>query len=137
MNYEATENERKLAALLQLGSHYWTPDFTPAQAKHLLADYLEDLALFGVREVEIACRSWRQDTKNKRFPRAAELIQRIRDYRAPKSDNKKPAFGGRPILWWMQPKEIWPLHWRETEVPMGEMVKDVRGGKPRLLREAE
>ena len=78
-----SENERKLAELIRLGSHYWTPDFTRAQANSLLADYIDDLTDCTVTQLEVACREWRRNAENTRFPRSAELVRAV--------------FGSKPI----------------------------------------
>ena len=124
--YAPTENERKLGALMQLGSHFWTPDFTPSQAQHLLADYLDDLSGASVMDVETACRDWRRDPKNTKFPRAANLTEIITKNIADRRENNRPKakFQSRPIGWWGQPRKLWKPEWKESEVPNGQMVRD-------------
>lgn len=125
-NCEPNENERKLAELLKLGSHYWTPDFTPAQAKHLLADYIEDLEAVTLAEVEIACRNWRRGVANKKFPRVAELLDGVQAYRRERAQEaqRRPQTAseysdgmGRPLMWWYSSRALWKLHWRESDIP--------------------
>lgn len=139
-NSQPTENERKLAVLLQLGSHYWTPDFTPSQAKHLLADYLEDLERFTLGEVEVACRDWRRNVANKKFPRSAEIVELIRDNKRhvveASSTAERRAAGpdgvaypdgkSRPCMWWHLSKQLWKPDWREADVPVGELIRDTK-----------
>lgn len=90
------ENERKLFTLLQLGSHYWTPDFTPAQAELMLGDYIEDLADCRLQDLETACRAWRRNFENKRFPRSSELLRSI--FGEPSARARLPTFCGHPQL---------------------------------------
>ena len=89
-----TENERKLAELIRLGSHYWTPDFTRAQANSLLADYLEDLAHCTITQLEVACREWRRGAANTRFPRSAELVRAV--FGAPERPARHYTWKGLP-----------------------------------------
>ncbi len=90
------ENQRKLAELIQLGSHYWTPDFTRAQSNALLEDYIEDLADCSVTQLEIACRDWRRNVENKRFPRSAELVRSI--FGTPEKPSRLKTWTGHPPI---------------------------------------
>lgn len=134
-SFVPSDNEKKLALLLQLGSHFWTPDHTRAQAKHLLADYLVDLERFTSQEVDNACISWRRTVENKKFPRTAELVQWIvedKRHRAEMASDRSNSKcletqDSRPILWWHLPKTLWKTHWRENEAPVGELIRDAPG----------
>ena len=144
---DPSEDERKLFALLQLGSHFWTPDFTRAQARALLADYLDDLGKFSINEVEVACRDWRRDVKNTKFPRAAQICALIEQDRKdrrerkastdkgfkPSAMDKRPYPDGqsRAILWWHLPRKLWKPEWRESDVPDGELILDPETNKLR------
>lgn len=137
-NSDPTADERKLMILLKLGSHYWTPSFTRAQAKELLADYLEDLAKYTPPELESFAGTWRRDVSRTRFPKIGEIVFAIARARADAADratrtpgratpagpDKKPYPDGksRPICWWMQPKDRWNPSWKEYQVPVGEMI---------------
>lgn len=122
---------------MRLGMTYVSRDFTADQAKVVMADYVSDLAEFTVFDVETAIREFRRDKKSEFFPKPGVLYnlscvarrERIEreDYR-----RNKPEFrASRPHLWWMLPKEVWRQEWRESEVPAGEFIKDVRGGNLR------
>ncbi len=87
---DPSEDEVKLGILLRLGSHYWPKEFTPSQAKHFLADYLDDLAEYPAPELEAISRTWRQNVRNKRFPLVAELLLELKTAR-------KGALGGRLV----------------------------------------
>lgn len=68
------EKAKALAAMLmQLSSHYYRPDFSPAQAKSLIGDMVEDLAEYTIQDVEQAIRAYRQDASKGYYPRAAHL----------------------------------------------------------------
>jgi len=118
-----TDSEAKLACLLRLGSHYWTPDFTPAQAKHLLADYIEDLESAFLPDLDAACAYWRRKPDAKRFPKIGELLAIVSDRRRERMDTEKSSpstfqFGeSRPVMWWCLPPNIWKRHWHESEIP--------------------
>jgi hypothetical protein len=145
------ENEQKLGILLRLGSHFWPNDFTPSQAKQFLADYLEDLAGAPVAEVDIVCRNWRRNAAHKHFPRCGELLKALRDNQRDLAPDRitRPEFGARitesngretwesrPCMWWMRPKQLWRPDWKESEVPMGQMIRDDIGGPLRQPRQA-
>lgn len=124
-----SDDEQKLQLLIRLGSHYWPKDFTPSQAKHLLIDYLEDLNKYRVAEVEHFCRDWRTNAAKKKFPLVAEIIAAIdqarRDIAEAAAARERPAIVARPMLWWMQPKQIWNVDWLESQVPAGEMIRSM------------
>lgn len=127
-----SDDEQKLQLLIRLGSHFWPKDYTPAQAKFLLKDYLEDLNKYRVAEVEHFCRDWRTDVAKKKFPLVAEIISAInqarRDIAEAAQAREHPKIVSRPVFWWMQSKELWKSDWLESQVPPGQMVRDVVGG---------
>lgn len=133
---EGPDNELKLAHLFRLGQHYWPKDFTKGQAKEFLRDYLEDLSSFNAAEVENACRAWRQNAENKRYPRSAELILGAREDRKRKAEASSPvrvALESRPILWHFLPRDLWQPHWKESEVPAefaGQFTKSAQAPRP-------
>lgn len=132
-NCDPTENERKLMILLKLGSHYWTPSFSRAQAKELLADYLEDLAKYRTQELDAFAGIWRRDVSRTKFPKIGDIVFAVERMRADAADRANaskanPQFGGRPILWWLQAKETWNPAWRLGDVPSGQLIRDVVGG---------
>jgi hypothetical protein len=61
-------------AILRLQAHYWRPDFSPAQAKELYADYIEDLADLPPDILDAAIGQYRRDPERKFFPRTGELL---------------------------------------------------------------
>lgn len=135
-NCDPTENERKLMILLKLGSHYWTPSFTRAQAKELLSDYLEDLAKYRTPELEAFAGTWRRDVARTKFPKIGDIVFAIERTRADAADRAKgqrapDRFAGRPMLWWMQAKQLWQPGWLESDVPEGEIICDVINGPMR------
>jgi hypothetical protein len=132
-NSDPTENERKLMILLKLGSHYWTPSFTRAQARELLSDYLEDLAKYRTPELEVFAGTWRRDVARTKFPKIGDIvfsIERVRADAAARDNASKASaqFGGRPIGWWMQAKELWNPAWLEADAPAGALIRESVGG---------
>lgn len=131
-------DDQKLQELVRLGSHFWPKDFTPAQAKHLLADYLEDLSKYRVAELEQICKDWRTDISRKSFPKVAELIQlldrRRREITDAAAARERPKTLSRPLMWWHRPKSRWTFGWLESDVPAGQLIRDEEGGP---LREPE
>lgn len=127
-NSGSVDDQHKLALLMKLGSHFWTPDFTPAQAKHLLKDYLEDLEKYRPMELDRFCRVWRTNPGNKSFPKVGQVIQGLNSIRQDVTDaaaaGKRPKHVSRPLMWWHRPIDRWDASWRECDVPDGELVKD-------------
>ena len=66
-----------LALLAKLSLHYWRPDFTPAQAKQMYADYVEDLREYALRDIAAAMKKYRQSAATF-FPTSGQLVQIIR-----------------------------------------------------------
>lgn len=62
-----------LAKLNELALLYWRPDFTPAQAKIVQAQYLDDLRDFAVKDIDHAIKTYRRDPANKFFPHPGAL----------------------------------------------------------------
>src|SRR5688572_22248535 len=63
-NTMTAEDKTRLGIMLgQLGSHFWRPDFTPAQVSHLIKDYAGDLASCTIPEIEVAIRDYRLQPK--------------------------------------------------------------------------
>lgn len=131
-----SDDEQKLQHLIRLGSHFWPPQTTPAQAKERLRDYIEDLAAFRVAEIEQFCREWRADVSRKAFPKVSEVIAAVartrREIKESAAARDRPKTGIRPTLWWMQTKNRWNPAWREAEVPAGEMIRDTLDSSYRL-----
>lgn len=118
----------------RLAINYYRPDFQESQAKLIIRGYIEDLMEFEVSDVEEAIREYRRGKDAKFWPAVGELIalakveRRERLARAAAKRRPIPS-KYRPILWWGLPKSLWQPHWRETEVPMGEKIRD-RTGEP-------
>jgi hypothetical protein len=134
------EKQRLIAMLASLSSHFWTPDFTPAQAAARFKDYCEDLGGCTIQEVEIAIRDYRLRPKipgkMKPFPGADDLLELVianRKHRAELDRIGKPVAVRqyRPLMWWHKPLDHWNADWREHEVPAGELVRDRVTGKLR------
>lgn len=70
------------AILSKLALHYWRADFTPEQAKMLLADFYDDLGKFTPAEIQTACARWRRNPENRFFPTPGGLLGLL----TPKSD---------------------------------------------------
>jgi hypothetical protein len=113
--------------LAGLSSHFWTPDFTPAQAAARFKDYTDDLGGCTVAEIEIAIRDYRLQPKipgkMKPFPGTDDLLALVRAQRKHRADlaKVKPAkleYGEtRPHMWWTKPPKLWQPHWQESEIP--------------------
>lgn len=111
--------------LAGLSSHFWTPDFTPAQAAARYRDYAEDLGGCTIAEVEVAIRDYRLKPKipgkMKPFPGSDDLLEMIVANRKHRKDLER--LGGpvkvdsRPLCWWSRPPEQWKPHWREEDIP--------------------
>lgn len=123
------------AILTALSSHYWRPDFSPVQAAMLVSDYCQDLAACRVDEIEIACREYRLNPKNQFYPKSAQLREIIFANRKHRQElariGTRVQVESRPHWWWAKPRNLWSPHWRDDEVPAGEMVRDVTTGKLR------
>lgn len=136
----SNEDKARLVAMLAgLSSHFWTPDFTPAQAAARYRDYTDDLAGCTIAEIEVAIREYRLRPKipgrMKPFPGSddlLEIVQANRKHRREVENMGRPVRQeSRPIWWWAQSRKLWQAHWRESEVPLGERVQDEKTGKLR------
>jgi hypothetical protein len=70
---EAQKDEAILVLLAQLALVYWRPDFTPAQAKQLYMQYLDDLRPFSFADIAEAINIYRQDPERTYFPLPGQL----------------------------------------------------------------
>jgi len=61
-------------ALLRLQAHYWRPEFTPAQARELYADFMDDLGHIPPDILDEACAAYRRDPEARFFPRPGQLL---------------------------------------------------------------
>ena len=61
-------------ALLRLQGHYWRPDFSPAQARELYEDFMDDLGHIPPDILDEACAAYRRDPEARYFPRPGQLL---------------------------------------------------------------
>jgi len=110
--------------LTQLASHYYRPDFTPAQAQALLTDLADDLAEFTIFDVENAIRDYRRDPAERFFPTSGKLRALAAQSRRERiNSTSKPlpvSRDLRPLMWWLQPKRFWKSHWSADDIPPNE-----------------
>jgi hypothetical protein len=138
------EKQKLIAMLAGLSSHFWTPDYTPAQAAARFKDYCDDLGGCTIAEVEIAIRDYRLQPKipgkMKPFPGTDDLlalVQANRKHRAELERLGKPVkVSSRPLMWWHRPIDRWNPEWQESDVPAGEMVRDTSTAALREARAA-
>lgn len=127
--------------LSRLAVHHYRPEFTEAMSKSIIQDMVGDLVEFTVPDIEKAIETYRRMAfapgKFKPFPDSGMLRKLANDERRHREDMaKRPALkaqwnGARPSRWWQQPRQIWQPHWRESEVPADEFVRDPDTGKLR------
>ena len=65
--------------LAKLSLHYWRPQFTPDQAKHVFGDFAADMAEVTPAELREACDRWRRDAANRFFPTPGQLMAMVSD----------------------------------------------------------
>lgn len=122
--------------LMALASHFWRPDFSPAQAAQVFKDYADDLGGCTIAEIENAIRDYRLQPKipgkMKPFPGSDDLLGLVVANRKHRADLERLGapvkLVSRPIRWWSKPRSMWAAHWRECDVPAGELVKDAFTG---------
>ena len=123
------ERQKLIAMLTALASHFWTPDFTPAQAAARFKDYTDDLADCTLVEIEVAIREYRLQPKIpgkfKPFPGSDDLRALVladRKHRKEMDDLGPPIKNreSRPLRWWEQRRRFWKPHWTEDEIPAHE-----------------
>ena len=119
--------------LMRLAMTYFSRDFSPEQAKVVIADYVLDLAEFAVCDIESAISCYRKDPTSEFFPkpgRLCELCSDARGNRIARENTKpgKPEKGlvpefkeSRPLRWWQQPRKMWDATWKETDIPFSEI----------------
>lgn len=111
--------------LAALASHFYRPDFTPAQAAQMYRDYAEDLGGCTIAEIEVAIREYRLRPKipgkMKPFPGSDDLLELVIANRKHRAEVERLGnavrVDSRPIYWWGQPRERWKPHWREEDIP--------------------
>jgi hypothetical protein len=72
-----SKDEAILVLLGKLSLHYWRPDFTPAQAKQLYRDYVEDLRPYPFEEIDRAISKYRANGANRFYPTSGQIIDHI------------------------------------------------------------
>lgn len=92
----------------------------------LFADILDDVREFSVDEIDEACKTYRRDAANKFFPKSGDiraliLAEHKHQVQLEKLGPPRPRTESRPICWWLQPRKCWQPHWKESEVPRGEI----------------
>lgn len=134
--------------LAKLAVHYYRPNFTENQAKSLIGDLVEDICEFSVAQIEVAIRQYRQAASSKYFPTSGQLREILfankkhADEMATKwvgSEGKPlvPQFGeSRPHFWWMKPRQLWQVHWREDEIPEEHAAMFQRRKERMAMKEA-
>jgi len=71
---------REFAGLLgKLSLHYWRPDFTPEQARHMNGDFVRLLDGCTADELRQACDEWVMDPLNRFYPTPGMLHELMRD----------------------------------------------------------
>ena len=63
-----------LCMLARLALHYWRPDFTPEQAKHLYADYVRDLRPYPITDIRDSIAAYRRRHESKYYPTVGQLL---------------------------------------------------------------
>lgn len=63
-----------ITLLSRLALHYWRPDFTEAQAKLVIQDFVRILSPISYGELDRACTAWLSNAENKFFPKPGELL---------------------------------------------------------------
>jgi hypothetical protein len=77
------KDEAILVLFGQLALVYWRPDFTPAQAKQLYAQYLDDVRDYSFSDIRQAVEKYRRSPENKFFPTPGQirgLIEKVPDW---------------------------------------------------------
>jgi hypothetical protein len=104
----------------------------------MIGDMVGDLSDLAICDIEKAIETYRKTAfpmgKFKPFPdsgtlrqlAAAELKHRseVGSKRALRTEWDPP----RPNMWWTQSKQRWNADWQESEVPAGELIRDVIAG---------
>lgn len=107
----------------------------------MIQDMVRDLADLAIIDVERAIETYRKTPfpmgKFKPFPDSGLLRKLAGDERKHREEVQgappvKPEFGeSRPHFWWGQRRQWWQPHWRESDIPRGELVRDQVTGKLR------
>lgn len=117
-------------ALAKLAAHSaFAPygDLTAGQFESMALDFVNDLAEFGMVEIESAIIAYRQDPKAKGFPTPGKLRELATRARAERRMAATPRPAGqtqesRPLRWWYRPRAMWKSHWREDQIPRDEIM---------------
>lgn len=113
-----------------MAGHYYKDDISAEQMAMKTIDFCMDLGEFTVTEIQSAFTNYRQDDKNKIFPRPGRIRELCFQERADRQRMSRAPIrgGGRPYYWWDRPKTHWDADWYESEVPTGKKIRDTAGG---------
>lgn len=93
---------------------------------------VEDLASYGVSEVDTAIKAYRRDGNNRFFPTSGQIIAILDEWRKEARQTSrisdKTLAESRPLMWWMLPRKLWKPNWREADAPDDAWVYDLRTG---------
>ncbi|MGA7711468.1 MAG: hypothetical protein WCA81_06170 [Rhizomicrobium sp.] len=79
----------------RMAVHFWTPDFTPEQAKVKYGDFVRLLDGVTAQELADACDAWLLDPRNRFYPTPGQLLMLIQDSL---SDRARAGFGAERLL---------------------------------------
>lgn len=137
-----------IGSLTKLAGHYWRPDQNPMLQKHIALDWLNDLSAFTPQAVADACDLWRRRKDAEFFPKPGPFIAVTAECQkeiAERAAHARLIAGprrpteSRPSMWWMQPRDRWPAHWQETEIPADEIgpYRRWEAARQQRLRESQ
>ena len=113
--------------LAKLSLHYWRPNFTPDQAKHVFGDFAADMAEVTAVELREACNRWRRDAANRFFPTPGQLLAMVSESLR---DRARQRAGAERLLGILDEREIIG----EASVPRDfSVVKKCLGNAPAVL----
>lgn len=122
-------------------SAHFRADLRPAQAELLTKDFIEDLGSYRIADIQAGFSRYRRNPENRFFPKPGQIIAEIeallKDRRREERDTKrfdKRLPESRPLMWWMQSRQLWKPGWREADAPEGAMVRDEVSGNWRKAR---
>jgi hypothetical protein len=129
------EKNRAVGLLIAaMAGHFYKDDVAPEQIAMKTIDFCLDLADYTTTEIQSAFTNYRQDSKNKTFPRPGQIRDLCGHERADRlaASRPRPVLDSRPMRWWDRPKDRWEPNWLEGDVPQGERVRDAVGAPWRM-----
>lgn len=119
---EAQKGATIAVLLTKLAVHYYRPDFTEGQAKSLIRDMIEDLAMFSLGEIDASIKAYRRDPASRFFPTSGQLRGPILEARKETAPRRREPEGEipidrRPSMWWSRAPILWKPHWQASEIP--------------------